>query len=137
MAKPICRFCVPGRIQAKERARVYTEKRWRNVNGVPESYTVGRGRTPGRTKAYELQIGYTARVAMAGRDPTHRPVMLDLIVRCPPNRRFDLSNVLKSVEDALNGVVYVDDRQIEMINARIEADRAPAIEVSVFFLDDL
>lgn len=52
-----------------------------------------------------------------------------------PRRRGDLDNVLKAVLDALNGIAYRDDEQVEQINAnRYEDKRAPRIEVSVVAL---
>jgi Holliday junction resolvase RusA-like endonuclease len=35
----------------------------------------------------------------------------------------DLDNLLKHLTDSLNGLAYVDDRQITSINARLELDR--------------
>tara|TARA_R110000868_G_scaffold125116_1_gene330759 strand:- start:426 stop:767 length:342 start_codon:yes stop_codon:yes gene_type:complete len=49
-----------------------------------------------------------------------------------PRRRGDLDNLLKATLDALNGIAYRDDEQVEQINAvRYDDKRAPRIEVSV------
>ena len=52
-----------------------------------------------------------------------------------PRRRGDLDNILKAILDALNGVAYRDDEQVEQINAqRYDDKRAPRVEVSVVAL---
>ena len=43
----------------------------------------------------------------------------------------DLSNLVKSVEDALNGIVYVDDAQIVELSVIKVYDSAPGIEVFI------
>ena len=49
-----------------------------------------------------------------------------------PRRRGDLDNILKATLDALNGIAYRDDDQVEQITAqRYEDKRAPRVEVSV------
>lgn len=51
----------------------------------------------------------------AGCHPLEGPVLLSVSVRLPGHtvRRWDTTNVLKGVEDALNGLCYRDDRQVE------------------------
>ena len=52
-----------------------------------------------------------------------------------PRRRGDLDNILKATLDALNGIAYRDDQQVEQITAvRYDDKRAPRIEVSVVTL---
>jgi len=49
-----------------------------------------------------------------------------------PRRRGDLDNILKATIDALQGLAYRDDDQVEQITAqRYEDKRAPRVEVSV------
>lgn len=48
------------------------------------------------------------------------------------DRRRDLDNVLKPLLDALQGVVYANDRQIAHIELRREIDpRAPRVEITL------
>ena len=49
-----------------------------------------------------------------------------------PQKRGDLSNRIKSLEDAMTGIVYADDSQVVFINAQRFDDAAnPRAEVEV------
>lgn len=113
-------FSLPGPLKGKARPRF--------------SPTDHRARTPRATKAQERSIASYAKIAMVGRPLFQGPVkLLVWISQKPPaswnkEKRLsaingeivptgkpDLSNVLKSIEDALNGVVYRDDSQVSHI----------------------
>ena len=87
--------------------------------------------TPDKTRNYEALLKEAAIEAMGSSEPLETPVSLYLYIRVPISKSFskkkvqdclngseqpmkkpDSSNVLKSVEDAMNGVVYIDDCQI-------------------------
>ena len=66
--------------------------------------------------------------------PINGPVAVFLDVY-RPRKRGDLDNLLKAVLDALNGVAYVDDDQVQQIHAvRYDDKRAPRVEVGVVSL---
>ena len=52
--------------------------------------------------------------------------------------RGDLSNLVKEVEDALNGEAYADDRQIYRIETTrgLDPDHEPGAHVTLTFTDD-
>ena len=52
-----------------------------------------------------------------------------------PRRRGDLDNILKAVLDAMNGIAYRDDEQVEEIYAhRYEDKWAPRVEAYIIAL---
>lgn len=110
-------FTVPGRPRGKERPRM-----GRN----------GRFYTPKTTREYEELVACFARMAYKEK-PTKHPVRLDLIIRSSKSRA-DISNILKSIEDGMNGIVYIDDRQIKEIHiSRTEGD-GEGVDVAVSLL---
>lgn len=100
--------------------------------------------TPEKTRSYETLIKESAKQAMGSSEPLETPVSLYLYIRVPipksctkkrleaiqngsekPIRKPDSSNILKSVEDGMNGVVYKDDSQIVNIHvAKVYSSQA-------------
>lgn len=109
------------------------------VPGVPvsklrhRSVSGRRPYTPGKTTKHEKLIGYYGRYAMGVADiePFEGPVELQCVFCMPiakswtkekkrqarqaillPTTKPDLGNLIKCVEDALNKVMYQDDKQV-------------------------
>ena len=106
--------------------------------------------TPDKTRTYEALIKEASREAMGSTEPLETPVNLYLYIRAPipkslpkkrieaclnglekPIKKPDASNVLKSVEDAMNGVVYKDDSQIVNIHVSKVYSSVSGIDVCV------
>ena len=87
--------------------------------------------TPEKTKTYEAQIKSAALEAMAGGQITTGAVHVDIVIHVEPpaswskKRRAealdgaihpmgkpDIDNVTKGILDAMNGIVYADDKQV-------------------------
>ncbi len=113
------RFVVPGRPVPKQRPRVYSHGRRVQVYTPPE------------TREYEETVGWCARPRFA--QPLRGPVRLRVRVyfRDGRGRVPDLSNCVKSIEDGLNGIAYVDDSQVRAIEAwlKIEDDERAEVEI--------
>lgn len=129
------RFEVPGTPVGKGRHRSVPLMR----NGRPVlAGATGRPiiihHTPDETDRYENLVAMAAKEAMAGRALMDGPVSLEMwaVVTPPaswsgkkqrlalagglwPQAKPDLDNVLKLVADALNGVVWLDDKQVAVI----------------------
>ena len=106
--------------------------------------------TPDKTRNYESLIKEAAIEAMGSSECLETPVNLYLYIRAPipkslpkkrleaclnglekPIKKPDASNVLKSVEDAMNGVVYKDDSQIVNIHVTKVYASVSGIDVCV------
>jgi crossover junction endodeoxyribonuclease RusA len=110
-------FTVPGRPRGKERPRM-----GRN----------GKFYTPRTTREYEETVAWFAKTAYK-EEPTKDPVRLNLTIRSSKSKA-DTSNILKSIEDGMNGIIYVDDKQIKEIHiSRIEGD-GEGVDVTVSLL---
>lgn len=79
---------------------------------VPWKVSIRRGAPNAKLMAWQREVALAARVAMNGRKPYAGPVVLNLSFRL---RRFgrmpDRTNLLKSTEDAIQGIVIINDNQ--------------------------
>jgi Holliday junction resolvase RusA-like endonuclease len=90
----------------------------------------GHAFTPKTTLQAEARIAATAR--QQGARPLSCPVRLDLRFYREDLRRVDIDNLVKLVQDALNGIAYVDDAQVVSLSAVKLLDRdAPRTCVEV------
>jgi len=106
--------------------------------------------TPEKTRTYETLIKDAAIEAMGSSEPLETPVSLYLYIRVPipksctkkrleaisngsekPTKKPDASNILKSVEDGMNGVVYHDDSQIINIHVTKVYSTLPGVDICV------
>jgi Holliday junction resolvase RusA-like endonuclease len=106
--------------------------------------------TPDKTRNYESLIKEAAIEAMGSSEPLETAVTLYLYIRAPipkslpkkrieaclnglekPIKKPDASNVLKSVEDAMNGVVYKDDSQIVNIHVSKVYSSVSGVDVCI------
>lgn len=128
-------FTVVGRPQGKGRPRMRKD---------------GHVFTPVKTVRYENLIAHCAAQAMAGRAPLLGPLVLSLAVYVPvpqswpakrrnaallgvvvPETKPDIDNAAKALLDAINGVVFVDDKQVAVLNVRKLYGTTPRLEISV------
>jgi Holliday junction resolvase RusA-like endonuclease len=130
---------------------------------IIEGEPVGKGRpkassrggfvrmyTPEKTRSYEQLVGDEARKAMAGQEPTSKPVDLELtmVFGVPaswsktkkalalsgelfPTKKPDIDNVIKAICDSFNGIVWVDDVQVVDLVARKRYGEHPHIEARI------
>ena len=106
--------------------------------------------TPEKTRTYEALIKEAAIEAMGASEPLETPVSLYLYIRVPipksctkkwleaiengsekPTKKPDASNILKSVEEGMNGVVYHDDSQIINIHVTKVYSSLPGVDICV------
>lgn len=138
----ICEFFVAGTPVPKARARVV------RFGGMTRSYT------PEQTVNYETLVKITAIEAMQDRPPSLDPLALDMTIFVVPpaswsdkrrnaaiwgdfmpTRKPDASNILKSIEDGMNGVVYRDDSQLCSVTVHKRYHDKPGVKVVIWKLD--
>jgi Holliday junction resolvase RusA-like endonuclease len=109
-------FVISGEMRGKQRPRVTRR---------------GHVYTPTETREAEAVIAKLAGEAMAGHAPFEGAVSLTIFVETEPpksaskaarermlsgnqrpTKKPDLDNIVKLISDAMNGVVYVDDKQV-------------------------
>jgi len=81
---------------------------------VPKGWTRAVTYLTKEAKAYKHEVGWIAKQA-GFRAPTTQPIRLALTLIPKNGVVMDLSNCLKVAEDALQGVAYVNDRQVKHI----------------------
>ena len=121
------KFTVEGKPQPKER---------------PRKAKNGKFYTPKKTQDYESLVGWIARSAYK-RIPSEKPisVRLDIYFKLPQRtseiegaycmKNIDIDNITKSVLDACNGIVYVDDKQVVKTIVGKYWSKNPRIEVEI------
>ena len=135
-------FCVPGKPIGKGRARAY-----RKGNHIGHY-------TPEQTAKYEAQVSTLAKLAMAGMEPMQGPLAVYIKAMLPvpksfsrvehqkavlgrrrPESKPDADNVAKTICDAMNGVVFADDKQIAYLSVGKFYAEIPRVEVEITALD--
>jgi len=75
------------------------------------------GYTPERVKAWQNQVAMAAIQAMfdSELDMYQDELQAEIVFLLPDKKRRDLDNLSKAVLDAMNGIVYKDDKQIQKL----------------------
>jgi Holliday junction resolvase RusA-like endonuclease len=115
----------------------------------PRFTKTGRIYTPKKTSEYEGMIADKAMMAMGTATPLETPVAVYIYInhaipasyskkrkeaclnRLERPKKMDIDNVCKCVLDAMNGIVYVDDRQVVSLHATKRYDTISSVHVCV------
>jgi crossover junction endodeoxyribonuclease RusA len=86
-------------------------------------FAKGRTYTDARTVAYENAVGLACRAEMTG-PPVSGDVEVWAVFEQRDGRRSDIDNLEKSLLDGMQGVAYVNDRQVTRVwkDMRVRAD---------------
>lgn len=95
--------------------------------GRPRCTTTKTGKihvyTDDKTAQAELDLGWAFKNAYPGHEPLTCPISMLVMVVTDKDRSdrtsADADNYAKTVMDALNGIVYVDDRQVIHLSVHI------------------
>lgn len=97
----------------------------------PRFTRTGRAYTPQKTASYEDEIRHMAKAAMGSSDPLETPMAVYCYITLPvpqsypkkraeaclngferPTKKPDIDNIAKAFLDGMNGIVYLDDKQV-------------------------
>ena len=134
----VVNFSIDGPPHGKGRPR------FRRFGNFVQTYT------DAKTKSYETLVKEEATKAMGSSEPLEGPVKLDLIIRLPvpksypkkrleaclngsewPTKKPDWDNVAKSIADAMNDIVFLDDTQIVIARVVKTYSAEPGVDVQV------
>lgn len=95
-------------------------------------YALGRAIKDERTRAYQRLIATVASLRVPPGWRKDGGFAVDVLVFLKSTRRGDKDNYEKNVLDALKGIAYVDDRQVDDGRTQKILDKArPRVEVTV------
>lgn len=96
----------------------------------------GKSFTPAKVLNHERIVGLLA-LAAGVREPTELPVIVDVDFFMGNKRRCDLDNLVKTIGDAGNGVVWRDDSQVIGLFATKLVDKErPRTELRVWKVNE-
>jgi Holliday junction resolvase RusA-like endonuclease len=115
----------------------------------PRFTRFGHAYTPESTARAEAMIGYAARNVLRGKQPAAGPVRVSItayvqlpastskrkafvMLGSPVCKKPDADNIAKLVLDALNGVAWVDDKQVYSVSAEKYYSTDNKINVSIW-----
>lgn len=131
----ICDVEIPGNPVTKARPRVVTSDR---IAGG-QLRTVTQAYTPTKTADAEERIAWAVKAALVGgADESLYEVEARFFEGTrSPRIQADVDNLQKLIGDALNGIVWVDDRQIVKWIATIERGaKRPRTELRIYQLGE-
>lgn len=92
----------------------------------------------GRAVIYKNDGGYGKKImAWVNKKPSQKRIKIMAVVHFADKRKCDLDNRLKALQDALTGIVWVDDSQIdEIIIKRGSTIKDGAVRLTVWEIDE-
>lgn len=117
--KGLIAFTVPGRPIPCPRPRVTRKKTY----------------LPAKYKAWRDEVKVLARQAFLGKEPWEGPVGL-VVCFYGAHGSSDIDNLLKGVMDALEGIIYLNDRQVKRVRMQCVPSKEPETWIEIAKFDD-
>jgi crossover junction endodeoxyribonuclease RusA len=96
----------------------------------------GRMYTPEKTVAAEAAIGFAFKGVARGHVPDDSTRWKLRIAVAGANRAADVDNLAKTVMDGLQGVLYVNDKQVDELHIRRLPGREKRTTVAVYRIEE-
>ena len=84
-----------------------------------------------RVTAWQELVAWQGRIAMGPDPPLGGALRVRLEFVLPTKRRVDCDNLAKGVEDALNGIVWLDDHQIVSLTITKCVGASPGVTITI------
>jgi len=132
-------FTVPGKPMGKQRARTlktgrsYTPKETVNYETLVKQIYIMQNFSKQLEGAIQAEITAYFPIPQSA-SKKKKEQMLSGEIR--PITKPDLSNIVKIIEDALNGIAYRDDSQIVKVHAEKYYSDQPRVEVTIKEIQD-
>lgn len=118
-----------GRPRYTRSGHTYTPKKTRDYESIVQAeYRRQVGNLPPFTGSVEIYI--TAYKKIAKSLPKYKKKRLTETLT-PCTKKPDIDNILKIIMDALNGLAYLDDKQVTNAGACKFYDEVPHVEVTI------
>lgn len=85
---------------------------------VRADFAAGRVLVSKEWREYRRAVATALLAARPGGEPLSGRLSVEIVARVPDKRRRDLDNVLKAALDALTGILYHDDSQIDYLSIK-------------------
>ena len=92
-------------------------------------YSRTGGYTDPRVKAWQSTVGYYAELANV--KPLTGSVKVSLSFLLKDRRRRDLDNLSKAILDSLNGIAYLDDKQVVDLHIVKSMSKEPGVVIEI------
>lgn len=118
-AEVLIEFTIPGKPVGKERPRMGKN---------------GKFYTPKRTRDFESlirQVAIVARNRVKIYKPLDEPVAVQIIIFHCNNQFGDMDNIIKSILDGMNKIIYHDDKQVSEIKCMRITDITDRTDVRI------
>jgi crossover junction endodeoxyribonuclease RusA len=92
-------------------------------------FSKGHAYTPEKTRMYEELVGWKAKQVI--KSPLRKNIAVYITIYASSKIQGDLDNYAKSILDGMNGVAYIDDKQICSLSIQRISDKEERVEIEI------
>jgi crossover junction endodeoxyribonuclease RusA len=92
-------------------------------------FSKGHAYTPEKTRMYEELVGWKAKQVI--QKPLKKNIAVYITIYASSKIQGDLDNYAKSILDGMNGVAYIDDKQICSLSIQRISDKEERVEIEI------
>ncbi len=92
-------------------------------------FSKGHAYTPEKTRMYEELVGWKAKQVI--KSPLRKNIAVYITIYASSKIQGDLDNYAKSILDGMNGVAYIDDKQISYLTIQRLKGEQEMVEIEI------